>query len=270
MRIGLWALPTYGALLGLSTLTHQPSVDDFDAYARYVTSDTFLLSHLGASVFGAALAIVGATAVAAHLPRKDGAAHLPGESGTAAEASHLLGGRGAVIGLALTTIANVFMAAAFGAAAFVQPGIGRAHLAGVPGMAAINADTAYGPAFFVTALSASFLLMVAAIVFGTAIARSDRRLRWYGIAYAALIPLFVLTGHLAQAAQPFMGFAFAAATAALALALPRTTPSERAATDRAGGEPNAHQSRNCRPLSDQRATERQRANVDARTHTRRH
>jgi hypothetical protein len=233
MRIGLWALPTYGVLLGLSTLTHQPSVDDFDAYARYVTSETFLLSHLGASVFGAALAIVGATAVAAHLPRKDGAApdavHLPGESGAAAEASHLLGGRGAVVGLALTTIANVFMAAAFGAAAFVQPGIGRAHLAGVPGMAAITADTAYGPAFFVTALSASFLLMVASIVFGTAIARSDRRLRWYGIAYAALIPLFVLTGHLSQAAQPLMGFAFAAATAALALALPRTTDADRKA-----------------------------------------
>jgi hypothetical protein len=44
--------------------------------------------------------------------------------------------------LLLTTVTNVFMAAAFGGAAFVQPGIGRADLAGVAGMPAINADTA--------------------------------------------------------------------------------------------------------------------------------
>jgi hypothetical protein len=45
-RVGLWALPLYGLLLGLSTLTHQPSVDDFDAYARYVTTDVFLVSRV--------------------------------------------------------------------------------------------------------------------------------------------------------------------------------------------------------------------------------
>jgi hypothetical protein len=40
-RAGLWALPAYGLLLGLSTWTHQPSIDDFDAYARYITTDVF-------------------------------------------------------------------------------------------------------------------------------------------------------------------------------------------------------------------------------------
>jgi len=122
-RIGLWSLPLYGVLLGLSTITHQPSVTEFDAYARYVTTDVFLVSHLGASIFGAGVAILGAVAVTAFLV-----------GGRAA--------RTAVVGLALTTVTNVFMAATFGSAAFVQPGIGRAHLAGVPGMAAINADTA--------------------------------------------------------------------------------------------------------------------------------
>jgi hypothetical protein len=62
-RAGLWALPAYALLLGLSTWTHQPSIDDFDAYARYITTDVFLASHLGASILGAALAILGATAV---------------------------------------------------------------------------------------------------------------------------------------------------------------------------------------------------------------
>jgi len=203
-RAGLWALPGYGLLLGLGTLTHQPSVDDFDAYARYVTTDLFLVSHLGASIFGAGLAILGAMAVTAYLVRGRAA-------GTA------------IVGLVITTITNVFLSAAFGSAAFVQPGLGRAHLRGVAGMPDLNADTAYGPALFATALTATFLLMVAAIVLGTAIARSSPRLRWHGVAYAVLLPLFALSGFLLPPLQPWAGFALAAATAALAVRLPRTS-----------------------------------------------
>jgi hypothetical protein len=209
-RIGLWALPLYGVLLGLSTVTHQPSVTDFDAYARYITTDVFLVSHLGASIFGAGVAILGAVAVTAFL----------------------IGGRAArtaVAGLALTTITNVFMAASFGGATFVQPGIGRAHLAGVPGMAAINDDTAYGPTFFAVALTATFFLIVSAVVLGTAIARTSPRLRWHGFAYAVLITAFALSGFLLQPVQAFTGFALAAATAALAVRLPRTVSAVHAA-----------------------------------------
>jgi hypothetical protein len=200
-RAGLWALPAYGLLLGLSTLTHQPSTDDFDAYARYITTGVFLVSHLAASIFGAALAILGAVAVTAYLIRGRAA-------GTA------------VTGLVITTVTNVFLAAAFGSAAFVQPGLGRAHLAGVAGMPALNDDTAYGPALFATALTATFFLVVAAIVLGTAIARTSSRLRWYGVAYAVLLPLFAVTGFTVQPLQPWTGFAFAVATAALAVRLP--------------------------------------------------
>jgi hypothetical protein len=204
-RVGVWALPGYAVLLGLSTLTHQPPVSDFDAYARYITTDVFLVSHLGASIFGAGLAILGAVAVTAYLV-----------NGRAA--------RTAVVGLTLTTITNVFLSATFGSATFVQPGIGRAHLNGVDGMEAINADTAYGPTFFATALTASFFLIVSAIVLGTAIARTSSRLRWHGVAYALLIPAFTLTGFFLQPVQPFTGFALAAATAALAVRLPQVTP----------------------------------------------
>jgi hypothetical protein len=201
-RAGLWALPVYGLLLGLSTVTHQPPVEDFDAYARYVTTDVFLISHLGASIFGAGLAILGAVAVTALLV-------------------HGRAARTAITGLTLTAITNVFMASAFGSAAFVQPGIGRAHLDGVSDMPALNADTAYGPAFFATALSATFMLIVSAIVLGTAIARTSRQLRWHGVAYAVLMTVFALSGFLLQPIQPWTGFALAAATAALALQLPK-------------------------------------------------
>jgi len=197
-RTGLWALPAYGILLGLSTITHQPPVDDFDAYARYITTGEFLISHLGASILGAAAAILGVVAVSRHLP----------------------GRRGVAAGLTLTTVAQVFLAASFGSAAFVQPGIGRAHLNGTPGMSALNDDTAYGPALFATALSASFLLIVSAMVLGTAIARAGRRLRGPGIGYAVLLPLFVVSGFALPPAQPVAGFALAAATAVLAVRLP--------------------------------------------------
>src|SRR5689334_14381463 len=156
-RVGLWTLPAYGVLLALGTLTHQPPVEEFDAYARYVTTGTFLAGHIGGSVGGAGLAILGAVAVTAYL--------AAGRSG-----------RLAVAGLVLTTMANVYLASTFGSAAFVQPGIGRAHLAGVPGMPALNDDTAYGPAMFAVAFGAMFVLMAAAVVLGVAIARSDRRL----------------------------------------------------------------------------------------------
>ena len=206
-RTGLWALPAYGILLGLSTLTHQPPVDDFDAYARYVSTGVFLLSHLGASVFGAALAVLGAVAVTAYL--------------AAGRTARL-----AVAGLVLTTVAEVFLAAAFGSAAFVQPGLGRAHLAGEPGMPALNNDTAYGPALVATALSATALLIASAVVLGTAIARSDHRLRWHGLAYAVLLPLFAVSGFVLPPVQPLAGFALAAATGALAMALPRNATRE--------------------------------------------
>ena len=68
------------------------------------------------------------------------------------------------------------------------------------------------------------MLIVSAIVLGTAIARTNARLRWHGIAYALLIPAFALTGFLVQPVQPFTGFALAAATAALAVRLPQVTP----------------------------------------------
>jgi len=204
-RRGLWALPVYGVLLGVSVLTHEPSRDDFDAYARYVTTDVFVASHLGASILGAAAAVIGVVAVTAFLV-----------TGRAA--------RLAVAGLVLTAVSQVFMAAAFGGAVFVQPGIGRAHLAGVDGMPALNSDTAYGAARFATALGATLALIVSAVVVGVAVARTSSHLRALGTAYAVLLPLFAISGFAFQPLQPYAGFAFAAATALLAVRLPQVTP----------------------------------------------
>jgi hypothetical protein len=201
----LWLLPVYGVLLALSTLTHQPPISDFDAYARYITTDVFLLSHLVASIGGAGLAAVGTAAALVFLGR-----------GRAV--------RGAAIGTALTLVAHVVMASAFGSAAFVQPGIGRAHLAGAPDMAALNLDTAYGPALVGTIGVSSLVFFAGAIVLGTAVARTAPGLRWAGIAYAAALPLFVVTGLAVQVLQPVVGLVIALATAVVARRLPRSVP----------------------------------------------
>ena len=201
----LWLLPAYGVLLALSTLTHQPPISDFDAYARYVSTDVFLLSHLVASIGGAALATVGVTAALVFLSR-----------------GRAVGG--AAIGTALTLMALVVMASAFGSAAFVQPGIGRAHLSGAPGMPALNLDTAYGPALVGTIGVSMLLFITGAIVLGTAVARTAPGLRWAGTAYAVALPLFVVTGLAAQVVQPVMGLVVALATAVVARRLPRSVP----------------------------------------------
>ncbi|MCO1659345.1 hypothetical protein [Pseudonocardia humida] len=201
----LWVLPFYGVLLALSTLTHQPPITDFDAYARYVSTDDFLVSHLVASIGGAALAAVGTAGALVFLGR-----------GRAV--------RVAAIGTALTLVAHVVMASAFGSAAFAQPGIGRAHLAGAPGMAALNLDTAYGPALVATIGVSTLLFIAGAIVLGTAVARTAPGLRWAGTAYAVALPLFVVAGLALQVLQPVLGLVVALATAVVARRLPRSVP----------------------------------------------
>jgi hypothetical protein len=201
---GLWLLPVYGVLLAVGTLEPQPGVEeDFPGYARFVTTDRFLVSHLVASIGGAALAVLGVAAATALLAR--GPAR-----------------RAALVGLALSVLAQVYLAASFGSAAFVQPGIGRAHLRGVPGVEELNADTAYGPALFATAVSAVLVLSVAAVVLGRAVVRTSPALRWAGIGYAVTLPLFSLSGILGLPAgtQPALALAFTAATVVLARRLP--------------------------------------------------
>ncbi len=64
-RIWIWLLPVWGSLLALSTVTHQPDYKtDFEGYADYITTTPFLVSHIVASIGGAALAVIGAGALA--------------------------------------------------------------------------------------------------------------------------------------------------------------------------------------------------------------
>lgn len=182
-RTAAWLLPAYTALLAMSTLTHQPDPGEaFEDYVRYVTTPLFLVSHLGASIGGAALGALGVLAVAALL--------IPGPAG-----------RVGVVGAATFVAGNVVTSAVFGAAAFAQPAIGRAQQAGATGIAALDRDV-YGPALVGTAVVGLLLLLTGAVVLARAVAHARPDLRIAAVAFGGGLAMFVVTGFVIEPLQP--------------------------------------------------------------------
>lgn len=190
LRLGAWALPAFGVLLVLGTLTHQPDVTaDFPAYAEYVTRDVFLASHLLASIVGAALGIVGTASLALLVAARRG------QDGRV------------LLGAALSSVAHVLNTALFGVAAFAQPAIGRAYQDGVTAAVDVNRDV-YGPELGGTAAAALLLWTAGAVLIGTALRRTDPGLRGPGLAYAITLPVFFVSGLPGGPVQPIAGAAF--------------------------------------------------------------
>jgi MFS family permease len=195
-RLALWAIVVYGALLAVSTITHQPDYKtDFPAYARYVTTSQFLFSHLIASIAGAGFGLVGAA----------GLFILADE----------VAPRLARWGFVLWAFAQVGLASVFGVAAFFQPAIGRAFLDGGGDVAvAINEDVYGGPLMVMVGLSL-LLFIVGGILLGVAASRVLPR--WAGLTFAGSVVLFVLTFLLFDVIQPVGGLGIALAGVGFAL-----------------------------------------------------
>jgi hypothetical protein len=177
-RWGLWALPVWAALLMISTLTHQPSYQtDFPAYASYVITTPFLISHVVGSILGAAIGVLGMIALFIALVIR----------GTP---------RLAVWALVIFVIGNLLNTAVFGVAAFAQPAIGRAFLSGQAEAAvAINSDV-YGAPLLVTVLPGLLLFTVGIVLFGVAVARCGYLPRAAGVGLAIGGLLFAVVGFL--------------------------------------------------------------------------
>jgi hypothetical protein len=70
ISIGLLGLPLYGALTFLSSIDPQPDPNThLEAWARYVTTDHYVLGHLLYSILGLIFAIFGIFALGAYLKR---------------------------------------------------------------------------------------------------------------------------------------------------------------------------------------------------------
>ena len=172
-RKAVWAIAVYGALLAISTLTQQPDYTvDFGAYASYVTTSTFLASHLIASIAGATLGLVGMAALFVLT-------------------EHASPGR-AKSGFVLSAFGQIGLASIFGVAAFAQPAIGRAFLDGERAVAeAINADV-YGGLLVATAALSLVAFVAGGILLGGAARRVGPWPRWAGVAFATSVTVFAV------------------------------------------------------------------------------
>ena len=68
IRVGLFALPVYGLLIAYSTWKPQPDLaTDAEGWAHFVSSTSYLVSHVLGNVLGTALVIFGTFALGAFL-----------------------------------------------------------------------------------------------------------------------------------------------------------------------------------------------------------
>ena len=175
-RLLVWAAPLWAVLLFLGTLEHQPSPQtEFADYASFTTTTTFLVSHLVASILGAAIGTVGLAALFVILVERGS-------------------GASAVWAFLLFVIGNTLVTSVFGTAAFAQPAIGRMYLAGQTTQAMALQDDIYGVPLFATALPGVLLLTIGLVIFGIAVARAGWAPRWAGIVLAVSGPLFGIVG----------------------------------------------------------------------------
>ncbi len=200
MRLLVWAMPLWAVLLFLGTLEHQPPPQTaFADYAQFTTTTRFLVSHLVASIFGAALGTVGLAALFVILVRRGA-------------------GASAVWAFVLFVIGNTLATAVFGTAAFAQPAIGRMYLAGQTTQAMALQDDIYGIPLFATAFPGVLLLTIGLVIFGVAVARADWAPRWPGITLAVSGPLFGIVGLiLADVVQSVGALGLVVSAAAIAV-----------------------------------------------------
>jgi hypothetical protein len=175
-RVGLWALPIWAILLLIATWERQPDpTTNFPQYAEFTTTMWFLISHIIASIVGAAIGVIGLVALFFVL-------------------SQYKGIRLAVVALVAAVLGNVLVTSVFGVAAFAQPAIGRAYLDGSTTEAVAFESDVYGPALFATALPGILFLTIGIVLFGLAVARSGQLPKYAGYAFAISGVLFAFIG----------------------------------------------------------------------------
>lgn len=122
IRAGLFALPAYGLLTMIASLNPQPDpAVDYAAWARFVTTDSYLWGHLLGSTAGLILAVFGTFALGAHLAR--------GRSPRLALTAMLVAALGQLLFLHLMALST-----------FAAPETARAHLAGIDNISELQAD----------------------------------------------------------------------------------------------------------------------------------
>ncbi|HET6262648.1 MAG TPA: hypothetical protein VFG99_10490 [Chloroflexia bacterium] len=164
--LGLLGLPLYGVLTFFSSLNPQPDPNThYEAWARYVTTDFYLLKHLFASGLGLILVVFGTIALGAYLVTSRA-------------------GRMGLMGMVITVFGTLLFLMIGGLSIFAVPKEGQAFLAGIEEYAklpTILADTALLPTMGVGVL----LMLVGNVLLGVAVWRSGTLPKWAGALWVA-------------------------------------------------------------------------------------
>jgi uncharacterized membrane protein YgdD (TMEM256/DUF423 family) len=159
--IGLLGLPLYGVLTFFSSLNSQPDPDThLEAWARYVTTDSYVLTHLFLSDIGLILAIFGTFTLGAYLA-----------------ASHA--GRMGLVAMVMTVFGSALFLTIGGVTTFAAPEEGQAVLVGLEefeSLPTIFANTALMATYAVCVL----LMLVGNVLLGVAVWRSGTLPKWAG------------------------------------------------------------------------------------------
>ena len=220
-RAGMFALPLYGILLFVGTLTPQPDqTTDPEGWARFVSSTSYLIAHVVTGVVGAALVILGTFALAVL---------------TASRSPRL-----SLTGMLLSVVGQVLFTVPAVISTFATPAIGQAYLRGNRDVMTLE----FSGVMTVITLLAVLLTVAGNVILGIAVTRSRLFPRWTGITWAAGAVIFYLLGAALGMAttgaslptQPVGAALMAIASAAMAWTAARSreplpaTPSGSAAT----------------------------------------
>jgi hypothetical protein len=165
IRVGLLALPLYGVLTFWSSLNPQPDPNtDYEAWARFVTTDHHVLTHVLGSILGLILSIFGTFALGAYLARSRA-------------------GRLGLVAMVITVFGSALFLPGMGVTAFAAPEEGQAYLAGIEGLTELPTSSA-DVAFAVTSLLMVVLLFVGNVLLGVAVWRSGTLPKWAGALWA--------------------------------------------------------------------------------------
>ena len=164
--IGLLGLPLYGALTFWSSMNPQPDPNThYDAWARFVTTTHYVLTHLFGSILGIILAIFGTFALSTYLA-----------SGRA--------GRLGLVAMVITVFGSALFLTVGGVSTFSAPEQGQMHLEGIEGY--LEMPTILAQTVFMATFGGSVLLMfVGNLLLGVAVWRSRTLPRWAGALWAA-------------------------------------------------------------------------------------
>jgi hypothetical protein len=153
IRAGLLALPGYGLLTLWAAREPQPNPDeDYEAWARFVTTPEYVLTHVLGTTLGLVLALFGSFALGAYL--------ATARSGRLALSAMVVANAGVCLFLVIG-----------GVSAFASPREGQAYLAGIDGLTDLP-ESAASTAMALVGLASVVLLFVGNVLLGIAIWRS--------------------------------------------------------------------------------------------------